>query len=373
MIDRARIYVKAGDGGNGVVSFRREKFVPFGGPDGGKGGNGGSVYLVGSGSLSTLQGFRYQRSFRAQGGVHGKGKDMVGKRGKDLMVGVPLGTVVRRSEQDGSEVLIADIVKDGERVLVAGGGKGGFGNAHFATSTNQAPRIAEQGEAGEEAWLTLDLKLIADVGIAGYPNAGKSTLLSAVSGARPKIADYPFTTIEPVLGVVDLGYQSFVLADIPGIIEGAHQGVGLGHEFLRHIERTKVLIHLVDGTSATPVQDLKNVELELERYEATLKDKPRIVAVNKIDLVEVRERLPEIRRELQGITGGVHFISAATREGVNELMSRAAELLAQTAAATAKEVESPDLKVFRPRPLPAAKSRGEEHDKAEGRGPGRHV
>jgi len=373
LIDRARIYVKAGDGGNGAVSFRREKFVPFGGPDGGNGGNGGSVYLAGNGSLSTLQGFRYQRTFAAQRGVHGRGKDMVGKRGKDKVVEVPLGTVVGRCAADGSEVEIADIVKEGETVLVARGGKGGFGNAHFATSTNQAPRTAEKGEAGEEAWLTLDLKLIADVGIAGYPNAGKSTLLSAVSAARPKIADYPFTTTEPVLGVVDLSYRSFVLADIPGIIEGAHRGIGLGHEFLRHIERTKVLIHLVDGTSATPLQDLENLELELERYEAALRDKPRIVAVNKIDLAEVRARLPEIRREFRGVTGGVHFISAATREGVRELMDRAAELLAQSAVAAPKEAETPEVKVFRPRPLPAGKSRGEGHDKAEGRGSGRHV
>ena len=373
MIDRAWIYVKGGDGGNGAVSFRREKFVPFGGPDGGNGGGGGSVYLVGNGSLSTLQPFRYKRRFGAQRGTHGKGKDMVGRRGKDLMIEVPLGTVVRCSEDDGTEAQIADIVKEGERVLVARGGKGGFGNAHFASSTNQAPRIAEKGEAGEEAWLTLDLKLIADVGIAGYPNAGKSTLLSAVSGARPKIADYPFTTTEPVLGVVDLGHRSFVLADIPGIIEGAHKGVGLGHEFLRHIERTKVLIHLVDGTSATPLDDLKNLELELERYEASLKDKPRIVTVNKIDLAEVRTRLPEIRRELRGGAGGVQFISAATREGVKDLMSRAAELLDRTEADGAEDAEGPDLKVFRPRPLAAAKSRGEKHDKAEGRGPGGHV
>lgn len=373
MIDRARIYVKGGDGGNGAVSFRREKFVPFGGPDGGKGGSGGSVYLVGDPGLSTLQPFRYKRRFVGQRGVHGKGKDMVGRRGKDLMVAVPLGTLVKRCEADGSEVEVADIVKEGERVLVAGGGRGGFGNAHFATSTNQAPRIAEKGVSGDEAWLTLDLKLIADVGIAGYPNAGKSTLLSAVSAARPRIADYPFTTTEPVLGVVDLGHRSFVLADIPGIIEGAHRGVGLGHEFLRHIERTKVLIHLVDGTSANPADDLKNLELELERYQAGLQDKPRLVAVNKIDVTEVRARLPEIRRQLQPVTPRLHFISAATREGVEELMSRAGEMLEETAVAAPSEAERPAEKVFRPRPLPATKSRGEEHGKAEGRGPGRHV
>ena len=289
------------------------------------------------------------------------------------MVAVPLGTVVRLCGEGGSDVQIADILEDGQRALVAKGGRGGFGNAHFASSTNQAPRMAEKGEVGEEAWLTLDLKLIADVGIAGYPNAGKSTLLSAVSGARPKIADYPFTTTEPVLGVVDVGFHSFVVADIPGIIEGAHRGVGLGHEFLRHIERTKVLIHLVDGSSMTPVQDLENLELELEHYEASLRDKPRIVAVNKIDLPEVRARLPEIRGEFRGVMGGVQFISAATREGVPELMRRAAELLAQTAVPAAKVEEQPEIKVFRPRPLPAAKSRGEGHDKAEGRGPGGDV
>ena len=299
MIDRVEIYVKGGDGGNGAVSFRREKYVPYGGPNGGDGGDGGSVYLVGDGSLSTLRPFRYKKHFKAKRGAHGKGKDMVGRRGEDLLVKVPLGTLVKRKDDEDGDALIADIVEQDQRVLVARGGKGGYGNAHFASPTDKAPRIAEDGRPGEELWLRLDLKLIADVGLVGYPNAGKSTLLSAVTRARPKIADYPFTTTEPILGVVEIGYESFVLADIPGIIEGAHLGHGLGLDFLRHVERTRVLIQLSDGSSDTLLADLKNVEDELDLYQEGLKDRPRIVAVNKIDLPAVKARLPQLRKELK--------------------------------------------------------------------------
>ena len=276
---------------------------------------------------------------------------MVGKRGEDLQVKVPLGTLVRRKGEDGSEILVADVVEHGQQELVAKGGRGGFGNAHFATSTNQAPRIAEEGEPGEETWLLLDLKLIADAGIVGYPNSGKSTLLRKVSQAKPKVADYPFTTLEPVLGVVELGYRSFVLADIPGLIEGAHRGLGLGFDFLRHIERTKVLIHLVDGSSETPLSDMRKVGEELVAYEAALKDKPRIVAVNKVDLPEVRERLPQLRLEFKGLGVPLYFISAATGEGVEELMKKTLELVSQADSAPSAKKEEAEFKVFRPRPL----------------------
>lgn len=352
MIDRVEIYVKAGDGGNGVVSFRREKFVPRGGPDGGNGGHGGSVYFMGKSSLNTLMSFKYKRHWRAENGANGQGKKKAGKSGKDLLIEVPLGTQVWSKEQDKKEVSLADVVTEGQRVLAVQGGKGGFGNAHFATSTNQAPRTAEQGTPGEEVHLLLDLKLIADVGIVGYPNAGKSTLLSAVSKARPKIADYPFTTTEPILGVVDRGYQSFVMADIPGIIEGAHEGRGLGLDFLRHIERTKVLIHLIDGTSAKPVADLKGVEAELELYQPLLKDRPRMIAVNKIDLPEVRSLLPQLEQEFKALGVRVYFISAATGEGVEDLMKKTLELLSRAGSFVEKKKEpEAEYKVFRPQPL----------------------
>jgi GTP-binding protein len=361
MIDRVEIYVKAGDGGNGVVSFRREKFIPFGGPDGGDGGNGGSIYLMGDGSVSTLLSFRYKKRFSAEKGAYGKGKKMHGKKGEDLFIKVPLGTQVRLKTEDGSGVLIADVVEQDQQVLVAKGGKGGFGNTHFATSINQAPRTAEMGKIGEEKRLLLDLKLIADVGIIGYPNAGKSTLLSVVSKAKPKIADYPFTTLEPVLGVVGIGYGSFVLADIPGIIEGAHEGRGLGLDFLRHIERTKALIHLVDGSSEDPVADFKKVETELVSYEPSLKDRPRLIAINKIDLPHVRGHMPELEREFKELGVSVHFISAATGEGANELMSKAWELVSKAPRLSPKKEEE-EFKVFRPRPLSDKKAakRGEE-------------
>ena len=340
-----------GNGGNGVVGFRREKFVPFGGPSGGNGGHGGDVYLTGDNSTTTLREFRYHKRYSAERGAHGKGKDMHGRRGEDLLIKVPLGTAVGRKQDDGGVVPVADVVEAGQRVLVAKGGRGGYGNAHFATSTNQAPRVAEKGSPGEEGWLVLDLKLIADAGIVGYPNAGKSTLLSTVSRARPKIAPYPFTTTEPVLGVVEIGYQSFVLADIPGIIEGAHAGRGLGLDFLRHIERTRVLINLVDGTSADPVSDLEKVDEELALYDAGLKDKPRVVAVNKIDVLEVRARLPQLEREFRALGKPVYFISAATGEGVEPLMIKCLELLSHVGVVSTKRQEEPEFKVFRPRPL----------------------
>ncbi len=359
MIDRVRIYVKAGDGGNGIVSFRREKYVPLGGPDGGDGGNGGDVYLVGDEGISTLQGFRHTKQFKAKNGVHGKGRDMHGKKGKDIILKVPLGTLVRREDVAEEEVTLEDIVLHEQRSLVAKGGKGGLGNARFVSSTNRAPRTAQEGKPGEGTWLLLDLKLIADVGIAGYPNAGKSTLLSAVSKAKPKIANYPFTTLEPVIGVVEIGYQSFVLADIPGLIEGAHQGVGLGLDFLRHIERTKVIIHLVDGSSEEPASELEKVSHELESYGAGLQNKKRIVALNKLDLPEVQARVPQLKREIEDIIGErVHFISAATGEGTEVLMKKALELISQEQDEKIQEHKEDQYRVFRPTPISSKKKKG---------------
>ena len=348
MIDRVEIYVKAGDGGSGVVSFRHEKFVPFGGPDGGDGGNGGSVLLVPDGNMSTLRWFSRRRQFRAERGESGAGKRMHGKSGEDLFIRVPLGTVVSRKEASGEKVALADLTEEGQRVKIAQSGRGGFGNAHFATSTNQQPRIAQKGEKGEEASLILDLKLIADVGIIGRPNAGKSTLITAASAARPKIADYPFTTQEPVLGVVDVGNRSFVLAEIPGLIAGAHRGLGLGYDFLRHAERTKVLIHLLDGTSESPIDDMKNLNEELSLFSHELREKAQIVAVNKIDLPYVAASIPALKRALEPFALPLYFISAATRKGVRELMAKAAEFIDRIEAERRKE-EAP-LAVFRPQP-----------------------
>jgi GTP-binding protein len=265
-----------------------------------------------------------------------------------LTLPVPLGTLVQRKEDEG-KVMLADLTVEGQRVLVVRGGRGGWGNAHFATATNQAPRIAQEGKPGEEWQLMLDLKLLADVGIIGYPNVGKSTLLSSVSKASPKVADYPFTTTEPVLGVVELGYRSFVLAEIPGLIEGAHQGRGLGHDFLRHIERTRVLIHLLDGSAQHPPSDLSKTNEELRLFNPALGEKPQLVAVNKIDLPSVRTRLPELRSMLREVAPPVYFISAATGEGIAELMNKTAELLEQSVPPA--EAEAAEFKVFRPKPV----------------------
>ncbi len=322
--DEARIYVKAGDGGDGCVSFRREKYVPFGGPNGGNGGKGGDVILVADPHLNTLVGFRKRMHFKAQRGAHGRGKDQHGKSGADLRIPVPVGTVVRDAET--GEVL-ADLVHPGMEVVVVRGGRGGRGNAAFATPTNQAPRFAEKGEPGEERWLFLELKLIADVGIVGMPNAGKSTLLAAVTAARPKIADYPFTTLVPNLGVVTVNDRDFVLADLPGLIEGAHQGAGLGHQFLRHVERTRVLIHLLDGLSADPLNDFNDINQELALYDPHLGEKPQVVALNKMDLPEVRERWPAVCKALREQGYEPLAISAATGENVQALLRRVVQVL----------------------------------------------
>ncbi len=325
LYDEAKIYVKGGDGGNGAVAFRREKFVPRGGPAGGNGGKGGDVYLIVDPHLNTLLPFRKKVHFKAERGEHGKGKNQHGRSGRDLYIPVPPGTVVYDAE---TGELLADLTEPGQKVLVARGGRGGRGNAAFKSSVRQAPRIAEKGEPGEERWLRLELKLIADVGIIGVPNAGKSTLLSRISNARPKIADYPFTTLQPNLGLVEVDGRDFVVADIPGLIEGAHAGAGLGHQFLRHVERCRVLIHLLNGDSPDPVGDFDAINQELALFNPTLAEKPQLVVYNKMDLPHARERWPEVKAALaeRGVTDPM-AISAATGEGVQDMLRRVAAML----------------------------------------------
>jgi GTPase len=315
--DEAKIFVQAGKGGDGCVSFRREKFVPFGGPNGGKGGKGGDVYLQVDPGENTLFHLQQRVHWRAPVGSNGRGKDQTGATGDDLIIRVPPGTVVYDAET--GDVLV-DLTESGERALVAAGGRGGRGNATFATSTNQAPRIAENGEPGQERWLRLELKLIADVGIVGLPNAGKSTLLSVISAARPKIADYPFTTVEPNLGVAEVDHRTFVVADIPGLIEGAHDGAGLGHKFLRHVERTRLLIHLIDGSSEDPTQDFRIINEELASFSKRLAEKPQLIAFNKMDIPEARQKWMALRAAWQQDGYECLAISAVTRENVNDLM-----------------------------------------------------
>jgi GTP-binding protein len=330
--DRAKIYVRAGNGGNGSVHFRREKYVPRGGPDGGDGGRGGSVYLEADAGLNTLVDYHYHPHHRATAGGNGGGQQKHGAKGQDLILKVPAGTVVRDAETGD---LVVDLTEPGQRVMVARGGRGGLGNTHFATATHQAPREAQRGEPGEEVTLELELKLIADVGLVGFPNAGKSTLLSVVSAARPKIADYPFTTLVPNLGVVVVGdptrgqSASFVMADIPGLIEGAAQGVGLGHEFLRHVERTRLLLHLIDGAAIDrePWDEFAAINRELAEYSPDLATRPQVVIYTKMDLPEARARWPEVERRAAAEGLPACAISAATNEGVADLMNYTAARL----------------------------------------------
>ena len=325
--DSAKIYVRGGDGGNGCVAFRREKYVPEGGPWGGDGGRGGDVIFRGDEGLRTLVDFRYRRHYKADRGQHGRGKNMHGRSADDLVIRVPPGTIIR-DEETGR--LLGDITTDGQIVIVAGGGRGGRGNSRFASAHNKAPTMAEKGEPGQERWVLLELKLLADVGLVGFPNAGKSTLIAQVSAARPKIADYPFTTLIPNLGVVTMGEgQSFVIADIPGLIEGAHTGAGLGHDFLRHVERTRVLIHVLDtaGTEGRdPLDDFRVINRELKLYNEALAGRPQVIAANKIDLPDSNESLERLQNEF-GAAYEIFPVSAVTGTGIKELMSRVHHLL----------------------------------------------
>lgn len=358
--DHTKIYVKAGDGGNGSIHFRREKFTPYGGPDGGDGGRGGSVYIEANSNLNTLIDYRYHQHFKATPGGAGARQKMHGAKGEDIVLKVPRGTIIRDAD---THELIADLVDEGQRVMVARGGRGGLGNVHFATATHQAPREAQNGEPGEERWLSLELRLIADVGLVGYPNAGKSTLLSVVTAAEPKIADYPFTTLSPNLGVVAVGQPgsgdefSFVLADIPGLIEGAAQGVGLGHEFLRHVQRTRLLIHMLDGASfeRDSWQDFEAINHELREYDEHLATRPQIIALNKIDLPGAQERWPALKAKAEAAGYPAFAISAVTHQGVDELMQFTARRLEEIQREEAEQAAAqsiPDMEgtVLRPQP-----------------------
>jgi len=348
MFDRVRIGVSGGAGGDGMISFRREKFAPSGGPDGGDGGDGGDVIVLAGPDVDSLYKFRHKRLYRAANGKAGMGAKKHGKSGNDIVLMVPAGTLVSVERDSGGDELLADLEQPGQQVTVVRGGKGGWGNTHFTSSTNQAPQIAQRGEAGEECWVKLEMRLIADVGIIGYPNVGKSTLLAAASAAKPKIASYPFTTIEPAIGVVEVGQRVFVLAEIPGLVEDAHLGRGLGHDFLRHAMRTRILIHLVDGTSLSPLADMTHVDDELNLFDYSLGRKPQIIAINKIDLPEVYARMDDMASAFGSAGHRVVFISADSGQGVPELMAEAMKMLDRVASELVKS-EVPRA-VFRPRP-----------------------
>jgi len=341
-VDEVDIHVEAGSGGRGCLAFRREKFVPRGGPSGGDGGHGGSVFVVASPHTSTLIDFRFHPEFSAERGVHGMGSNRTGKNGEDLELAVPIGTLVYEKTGQPEEPLrlLADLAVEGQRVLVASGGRGGMGNARFASSTNRAPRKVQPGEPGEIKDLRLELKLLADVGLVGFPNAGKSTLIARVSAARPKIADYPFTTLTPNLGMVRLSdNRSFVVADVPGLIEGAHRGLGLGHQFLRHLERTRVLVHLIDVTGASgrdAVQDLDVGRRELQLYDSALAAKPQLVVANKIDAIDPEgdtERIAALARRAAELGLPFFRISGVTGAGVPELLEAVWQRLTHREAA----------------------------------------
>ncbi|MCL2706658.1 MAG: GTPase ObgE [Dehalococcoidia bacterium] len=343
MLDRVAIKVKAGDGGDGAVTFRREKFVPYGGPDGGDGGIGGNVIAKADASLNTLAFFHSGKLYKAENAGDGQRQRKHGKNGEDLLLAVPVGTMVQTCEENGELLLLADLASDQQYAVIARGGKGGLGNSHFASAANQTPRLAEKGAVGEEKDIVFELRLLADVGIIGYPNVGKSSLLNSSTAANPKIADYAFTTIEPMLGVVRTTKQRFVICEIPGLIEGAHLGKGLGHDFLRHAIRTRVLVHLLDGTSSSSVDDMIAVNNEISLFDASLSRKPQLVVINKIDMPEVKERQTELRRMFKSIGIKLRFVSAATGEGVAELMEDVLELLQQHPLPALPEEDVPEL------------------------------
>ncbi|MGP0587434.1 GTPase ObgE [Paenibacillus timonensis] len=351
-VDKAKIYVKGGDGGDGLVAFRREKYVPEGGPAGGDGGKGGDVIFRVDEGLRTLMDFRYQRHFKAQRGEKGRNKSQHGANAENMIVRVPPGTVVI---DDDSQEVIADLTRHGQQIVVARGGRGGRGNIRFATPSNPAPELAEHGEEGQERWVVLELKVMADVGLVGFPSVGKSTLLSVVSAAKPKIGAYHFTTITPNLGVVEVGDgRSFVMADLPGLIEGAHEGVGLGHEFLRHVERTRLIVHVVDMAGSEgrdPFDDWQKINDELRQYNADLEKRPQIVAANKMDMPEAAEHLERFREEVAKVRGDLEImpISSLTRQGIQELLYRVSDLLDQIPEAPAIEevTELAERKIFK--------------------------
>jgi GTP-binding protein len=344
-LDEAKVLVRSGDGGNGCVSFRREKFIEFGGPDGGDGGRGGDVYAECVDGLNTLIDYRYQQHFKAKKGTNGMGRDQAGGKGDDVMLRLPVGTQI--FEEDG-ETPVADLTAVGDRILLAKGGNGGFGNAHFKSSTNRAPRRANPGREGLERWLWLRLKLIADAGLVGLPNAGKSTFLAAVSAARPKIADYPFTTLHPILGVVRTHGRDFVLADIPGLIEGAHEGAGLGDRFLGHVERCRVLLHLVDATSEDPGEAYRTVRAELAAYGHGLDEKPEIVALSKVDALTPEER-KAARAALARAAGRQPLLlSSASGEGIEPALSLMARDIQAAKSADPNAVPAEPVAAWRP-------------------------
>lgn len=348
MIYKREIVVGGGCGGDGCVSFRREKYVPFGGPDGGDGGDGGSVVIVASPNVVDLSLMGRKKEFVAGNGHRGSGWRKRGKKGEDLAISVPVGTMVFTKTDSEEEILLADLRTPGQKVLVAKGGRGGLGNARFATAVNQAPEIASKGESGEERHIVLEVKLITDICIVGHPNSGKSTLLSAISRAKPEIADYPFTTRQPILGVMLDDRRDFIVAEIPGLVEGAHLGKGLGNGFLRHAERTKLLIYLLDGSSPTVLDDLGTLEKEIDLYKG-LSHKPKIVAVNKVDLPEAQARLPEVKQRFAKFGVPVFYISAVSGQAVLELVRKAMEMVVQ-ASRDEEIISQPQITVFHPKP-----------------------
>lgn len=342
-VDHVKVYVKGGNGGDGMVAFRREKYIAYGGPAGGDGGKGGDVVFIVDEGLRTLMDFRYQRHFKAPRGEHGGSKNKHGKGGVDMVVKVPPGTIVKDVE---SGTIIADLVEHGQTAVIAKGGRGGRGNSRFATPQNPAPELSEKGEPGVEREITLELKVLADAGLVGFPSVGKSTLLSVVSAAKPKIADYHFTTLVPNLGMVELeGGRTFVLADLPGLIEGAHEGVGLGHQFLRHIERTRVIIHVVDMSGLEgrdPYEDFITINEELEKYNLRLMERPQIIVANKMDMPDAEENLKQFKEQLDDQTALIFPISAITREGLDQLLFAVADLLETTPEFPMHEIQEED-------------------------------
>jgi GTP-binding protein len=353
MLDKVDLRVKAGDGGKGSVAFRREKFIPYGGPFGGDGGRGGDIIVKAVASVSTLRIYQRRRTFKAENGGAGMTKNMHGANGANVILNVPPGTLVFHKDENDELIFLVDLKEEGQEVVVARGGNGGYGNSHYATATNQAPRIAQPGIPGQEKIVVLEMRMIAEAGIIGYPNVGKSSLLAALSRATPQIADYPFTTLEPQLGVVDAGdNKQFILAEIPGLIEGAHIGKGLGHSFLKHAMRTKVLLHLLDGSTEQPLEDMFKVNNELAMFDATLAKRPQVVAINKVDLAQVQERREELIRSFEEAGYTPIFISATTSEGLPELVQAVWKIIKEVEIKDKETVVTePAPQVFRPKPL----------------------